>query len=412
MSVTGMIRLAEFRMDRLHWLVPGHADPVAAHAALAREIARIVSPVHASLLALPQRTADGIAWLAPGQRSMALGELPAADRKALLDALTAMLSDIRRGAESGLSPVLAAAWPALREVPSLECIHVVDGRPVLAAWGHGTAQPGHAGGLLARFDDGVARPVAAVAARRWPVPATLGALAVLALAAGLLLPMLGAWFVQPELSCRVDESALAMVRDAEGLDARQRTLEGELARLEEALGRRRLACPLPQPPEPPRRTPAPRPPDPPPPPEPPRPDPPPEPPRPPERPPQLPRERWERGDLSMLEGCWRNTTDMTTVEVETGRRNPVRSWEMCFDRRGGGRQQIVWRDGARCEGPLRARFEGDRMLIQEPQTCQGTRGLFLGESECRRTNDNQADCVRTQIDGPGRGAAARGTFRR
>ncbi|MCO6417501.1 hypothetical protein JYK14_15220, partial [Siccirubricoccus sp. KC 17139] len=183
-------------------------------------------------------------------------------------------------------------------------------------------------------------------------------------------------------------------REAERQDA----LEAELARLEEERGRRRLACPLPveqpPPPEPPQRqAEAPRPPEPP-------------------RRQELPQERWDRGDLSMLEGCWRNTAEMTTVDPTTGQRNPLRSWRMCFDRNGHGRQELIWADGQRCAGPLQASFEGRRMVIAEPARCTGNRGLYTGRQDCVRINDNEAECTRTELDGPRPGPKTPGRFRR
>jgi hypothetical protein len=114
----------------------------------------------------------------------------------------------------------------------------------------------------------------------------------------------------------------------------------------------------------------------------------------------------------MLEGCWRNTTDLTTHDVNTGQPNPVQRWEMCFDRNGQGRQNILWADGERCQGPLQARFEGGQMFIEEKDRCTGRRSLFQGRSACRRINDSEADCTRTQIEGRNAGATQRGRFTR
>jgi hypothetical protein len=82
---------------------------------------------------------------------------------------------------------VAAAGAALWDVPDWNNIFAVDGRPVLTAWGHATHERG--GGLLVRFDDGV----------RWRPPprhpwgtygGALLAVALLALAVGLLLPLI------------------------------------------------------------------------------------------------------------------------------------------------------------------------------------------------------------------------------
>jgi hypothetical protein len=290
-----MIRLVATRAQDLRPLLP--MPPDQAFAVLQAEAGRL-SPAHAALFAQPVAEDGGIGWGAPGARSARYADIDAASRAALTAEAGRILSDLRREAErqagSGGGP-LVALWPAIAEIPSFDMVFAVDGRPVLAGWGHvGGAAPGPLG-LLARFDDGVHwQPPAR---RPWGVWAvTLGALAALALLAGLIGPLL-AWrfFTPPQAQCVAapgDLEALSRLVEAE---RGERDLRTELARLEEELGRRRLACPLPRAPEPP---PTPRPPEPPPPPAPepppredPIPPPPPEPPPPPpepERPPQPP----------------------------------------------------------------------------------------------------------------------------
>ena len=281
-----MIPLVTTRPQDLRPLLP--MPPAEAFAAL-QEVAGRLSPAHAALFAMPVAGAEGITWAAPGQRLARYADLDAASRAALTAEAGRILSDLRREAEREAATgggLLARLWPAIAEIPSFDLVFAVDGRPVLAGWGHvGAAAPGPLG-LLARFDDGV----------HWQPPprrpwgvwlATLGALALLALLAGLVGPLL-AWrfFTPPQAACvaaQGDLEALARLVEAE---RGERDLRRELARLEEELGRRRLACPLPRAPEPP---PPPRPPEP----EPPRPEeplpmPPPEPPPPPPEPPQPP----------------------------------------------------------------------------------------------------------------------------
>lgn len=279
-----MIRLAATRAQDLRPLLP--MPPAEAFAALQAEAGRL-SPAHAALFATPVAEDGGIAWGAPGARMAPYADLDAASRAALTAEAGRILSDLRREAESG-NVALAQLWPAIAEIPSFDLVFAVDGRPVLAGWGHvGAASPGPLG-LLARFDDG--RHWQAPARRPWGVwLATLAALALVALLAGLLGPLL-AWrfLTPPETACvaaQGDLEALARLVEAE---RGERDLRTELARLEEELGRRRLACPIPRAPEPP---PPPQP-EPQRPPEPPRedplPPPPPEPPPPPPEPPPRP----------------------------------------------------------------------------------------------------------------------------
>ena len=283
-----MIRLAATRTQDLRPLLP--IPPAEAFAALQAEASRL-SPAHAALFATPVVEDGGIAWGVEGARMARYADLDAASRAALMAEAGRILSDLRRATEAG-NATLVRLWPAIAEIPSFDLVFAVDGRPVLAGWGHvGAAAPGPLG-LLARFDDGV----------RWAPPprrpwgvwiATFAALALIALLAGLLGPLL-AWrfLTPPESSCAAapgDLEALARLVDAE---RGERDLRTELARLEEELGRRRLSCPIPRAPEPPP-PPQPEPPRPPEPqPEPPRedpiPPPPPEPPPPPPEPVQAP----------------------------------------------------------------------------------------------------------------------------
>lgn len=284
-----MLRLTATRAQDLRPLLP--MPPAEAFAALQAEASRL-SPAHAALFAIPVVEDGGIAWGAEGARVARYADLDAASRAALMAEAGRILSDLRREAERQAGQgggALARLWPAMAEIPSFDLVFAVDGRPVLAGWGHvGAAAPGPLG-LLSRFDDGVRW--APAPRRPWGVwLLSLAALAVLALLAGLLGPVL-AWrfLTPPESSCvaaQGDLEALARLVDAE---RGERDLRTELARLEEELGRRRLSCPIPRAPEPPppepQRPPAPQP-------EPPRqdplPEPPPEPPPPPPEPPQRP----------------------------------------------------------------------------------------------------------------------------
>jgi hypothetical protein len=388
-----MLTLARRRLATLRPLLPDRS-PAEWHAALVAEITTGLGPAHAAVLAAPVAEGEELAWYAPGSRSRGFTALPVADRRALTEALATVLSDIRRLGESGAAPTVAAAWPSLREVPDLDAVFAVDGRPVLTAWAQMNAKAERPAGLLARFDDGLPwQPPPRFPVRGWALAS--GALAALALATGVLLPLFGAALFPPVPQCTVDPASLSVYQEANREAERQDALEAELARLEEERGRRRITCPLPvapapppPPPQPERRAEAPT----------------------PRR--DLAPERWDRGDLSLLEGCWRNTAEMTTFDSNTGQRNPLRSWQMCFDRNGIGRQVLIWTDGQRCEGPIRASFNGPRMSIAETQRCQGSRGLYTGRQDCVRINDNEAECTRTELDGPSPGPKRPGRFRR
>jgi hypothetical protein len=255
------------RLATLRPLLPDRS-PTEWHAALVAEITAGLGPAHAAVLATPVAEGEELAWYAQGSRSRGFTALPVVDRRALTEALAAILSDIRRLGESGAAPTVTAAWPSLREVPDLDAVFAVDGRPVLTAWAQMNAKAERPAGLLARFDDGLPwQPPPRFPVRVWALAG--GVLAALALAAGVLLPLFGAALFPPVPQCTVDPASLAIYQEANREAERQNALEAELARLEEERGRRRLACPLPvapppppPPPQPERRAEAPPPPPP------------------------------------------------------------------------------------------------------------------------------------------------------
>jgi hypothetical protein len=242
MSGTADLVLIETPATALRPLLPLDHDLVARHAALVAELAAHLTPRHAAILARPVARPTAWQWCARGTAMRRFADLSAEDRRALMAAGGAILSDVRRLAESGIAPAVAAAWPALREIPDPNCIFAVDGRPVLTAWGH--APTDGAASLFAVYDDGVT----------WRAPprvpwnayaAALACVAVLALAAGLLLPDTMSWAVPAPMACRVAPDQLdALVRQSQ-----VRSLGEDLTRLlasvDDDIGRMQLLCPLP-----------------------------------------------------------------------------------------------------------------------------------------------------------------------
>jgi hypothetical protein len=131
-----MIRLAATRPQDLRALLP--MPPDQAFAMLQAEAGRL-SPAHAALFAQPVPEDGGIGWGAPGSRMARYADIDAASRAALTAEAGRILSDLRREAErqaaQGGGP-LVGLWPAIAEIPSFDLVFAVDGRPVLAGWGH------------------------------------------------------------------------------------------------------------------------------------------------------------------------------------------------------------------------------------------------------------------------------------
>jgi hypothetical protein len=125
-------------------------------------------------------------------------------------------------------------------------------------------------------------------------------------------------------------------------------------------------------------------------------------------------ERWNRHDLAMLEGCWRNVTTFNTRDVRTGKVQAVSHWWLCFDRLGDGRQTVSWADGISCMGRIVASFSGeDHLRLNDTERCAGsTRTLFSGRFDCERTSDGKASCTRTVVEGPETGSLVGGRLMR
>lgn len=392
--MTAMLTLAE--TDRTApRAIPVAGDLVVLHERLTSEISQGLGPAHAALFAQPVIRPDRVVWQAPGAASRATPALTEAERAALLAAAGSILSDVRRLGESGQAPTVAACWPHLMTVPGPGAVFAVDGRPVLAPWGY--AGGSGAGTLLAGYDDRV--PFRAAVRTDWrPYAAALAGVALLAVLAGFGLPALARWAIPAPAMCQADAGQLDLMRQQADAESRGAALTRLLASLNEDVGRAQLLCPIRLAPRPqsipvPAPTPAPA-------------------PAPPPRA-DLPEQKWNNHDLSMLEGCWRNTTQLMLREIGTGQTLGAREWKLCFDQSGNGRQTIVYSDGRTCEGPLGASFRGEQLVLTDREQCRG-RGanLMRGKMECTRTSGSEANCARTDLEGPAAGHSQTGKFKR
>lgn len=248
-------------------LLPAGWDEARARDALAGLAARTLGEAWAALFARAEADSEMVSWYAEGGSLGRYTELPAEERERLRASLGAAFSELRRAAEreGGDLPALVAA---AREIPAWDFAAVVDGIPVLAAWGHATAGAPPRG-LIAALDDGVPA-VPPSTFPTLPVAGTVAALGLLALLAWLALPWWG-WIATPPMpACRADPAGLAALRGLLGEEGREAQLAEELGRLQGELGLRQAECPIPElPPEPPPQQRAERPPPPPPRPEPP-----------------------------------------------------------------------------------------------------------------------------------------------
>ena len=179
--------------------------------------------------------------------------------------------------------------------------------------------------------------------------------------------------------------------------ARQHALEAEIGRLQLAL----LGAPACRPPVQAEVTPAPPPPTPAPAPK----------PAPPPKPEAIPEDAWKKHDVSFLKGCWNLDSQYQTRDARTGQVRQVKTWEVCFDGAGQGRQTLTFDDGKTCTGPMLGKFDDqDQLLLQDTGNlpCEGSFYIYERHITCERVDPAHAQCNSFQ---PETGGRADVTFR-
>ena len=130
--------------------------------------------------------------------------------------------------------------------------------------------------------------------------------------------------------------------------------------------------------------------------------------------PSLPAERWSRGDLATLKGCWVLGSDVPmTHSFADGRRERVtiKAGRICFDDHGGGlHEQVTIGPTAKwdCKAPMTAKFWSNGTLVtnQPDVICEGEPPVRWAATQltCQRVNDELALCQavdksgRTQVE--------------
>jgi hypothetical protein len=118
--------------------------------------------------------------------------------------------------------------------------------------------------------------------------------------------------------------------------------------------------------------------------------------------PPLPAERWSKGDLSTLKGCWLLGRDVPMVHsFVDGRKEQVtiKAGRICFDSQGGGlHEQVTIGPTARwnCKAPMTAKFWSNGTLVanQPAVLCEGDPPTRWAATQltCRRVTDEMARC--------------------
>lgn len=247
----------------------GTGGQLAVHAwsQIANHLQRRLGADYAALLAEPNPDADRgtTDWYAEGNGpARPLHELPEPAREAARAELTRLVEGIRAESEalraSGQSGnrFLGDLLALSLQVPDEDGIRVVEGRPVLVAWGHAPvgapARPELLLGLLSRptiqaRTRAAGEPPMRIVGPPPPKPERRasrlwGLLVLLPL---LLVALLWfdpfRWFEAPLPQCRVEPQDLALLDEFRREEAREGALRAEIARLAGQLGDRRLACP-------------------------------------------------------------------------------------------------------------------------------------------------------------------------
>ncbi len=127
--------------------------------------------------------------------------------------------------------------------------------------------------------------------------------------------------------------------------------------------------------------------------------------------PPLPAERWSKGDLATLKGCWVLGHDVPmTRNFANGRaeRVTMKAGRICFDTKGGGvNEQVTVGPTGRwdCKSPVTAKFWSNGTLVthQPAVMCEGEPPTTWAATQltCHRVNDEMALC--DAVDRSGRG---------
>ena len=148
------------------------------------------------------------------------------------------------------------------------------------------------------------------------------------------------------------------------------------------------------------------PPPPPPPPPPPKP-PPPKPPKP-KTPSGLAPNAFDKGNISVMKGCWQLSSNYAVREINTGRITRFKYWRICFDNNGNGTEIMRSTDGVRCEGRLKGRMPGNgKLTMREPANlqCDNESSIYRRDITCKIDARGLAQCDTYQPETQGRSAA-------
>ncbi|CAI3938185.1 unnamed protein product [Commensalibacter communis] len=342
------------------------------------EISQFVSPQHALLFAEPKMINEMLYWYAEGEEVVPWRALSEAKQKQVIQVIQSMLIDISKVAHLHPNSLLLRFFPNYGYFPSSEYIYLVDGHPVITVWGYSGGNGFY--NPLINEQSNISRKTRLLLWSKFP-----WVTALLALFTGVLTSLLLSIYHHSDQVCYATYPKIQEVKEALNGQNKNQALNKKQDELSKSLVLLKKQCKIPpvrslEPQQTPKLTP-------------------------------LPKEAWEKKDKSMLNGCWHLTTPLKLVARGTDKWTPIKIWQVCFDNSGGGNQIITTMDDITCQGPLSASFQGDKLVIKQPENCKGGFNLVRGTQICTRSNDKEATCLYKDDDVRG-GKGVIGIFKR
>nr|WP_294509948.1 hypothetical protein [uncultured Rhodopila sp.] len=380
--------LARGKLSSLEAVTAFNAPVFQSYADITAAVRHHLGAAAASLFARPEVQGDEIAWTTdltgPSRRWADLSPAERATMEPLRreagESLAGLIATLRRSGTNTRSGSLSHLLETAMVIPGVEHLRLVGQQLVLTFWGF--RQPGDVGLYPLGAEPLPLPPPPQPVARRRIWPWLLGLLAL------LLLGTAGWWwFTLPPPVVPVPKPE-PVVEEPKPPPP---------------------PAPTPPPPPPEPKPPEPPPPEPPPPPPAPKPSEPPPPAPPPPPPPaphaDLPKQRWDQHDLSVLQGCWSLGREVKVQSYNAfnvpGEVGVARAGRLCLDQAGHGQESTVtdFPSGrVRCEAPVTATFGASGQLeINRPAVgCNRAQTTWLhAHLSCVRRDDSLAACTET-----------------
>ena len=116
--------------------------------------------------------------------------------------------------------------------------------------------------------------------------------------------------------------------------------------------------------------------------------------------PDIDQEAWNRGDVSLLQGCWElDGEDYIVRDSVTNKITAFNVWDICFDDQGKGNETMSSPSGVTCEQRVTASFGADQTLNLADVAaveCSSGFSIYRREVACNLTSEGRAECISRQ----------------